>query len=156
MIETKSSALAQAAEMNVERALLEKKKRVTRHSYSLEGVSSSCGYMLLTCPVRQYCHASSFSLLKPVVPGDARVAKRPRKAGATILGKASLSEFAPRTPSTRLVRRCGQSKGAYCPDADPYVSSSGSGIAASIGLAAVTLDSETDESVTCPAQRCGY
>ncbi|PBL04463.1 hypothetical protein ARMGADRAFT_1057221 [Armillaria gallica] len=78
VVETKSSALAQAAEMDVERAPLEKKKRVARHSYSLEG---------------QYCHASSFSLFNLVVPGDARVAKRPRKAGAIILGKANLSEF---------------------------------------------------------------
>lgn len=95
VIETKSSALAQAAEMDVERALLEKeKKRVTRHCYSLEGVSSSCGYMLLTCPVGQYCHASSFSLLNSAVPGHARVAKRPHIAGAVILSKANLSKSA--------------------------------------------------------------
>lgn len=39
---------------------------------------------------------------------------------------------------------------AYFPRADPCGSSSGSGIAASIGLAAVTLGTETDGSITCP------
>ena len=46
--------------------------------------------------------------------------------------------------------RGGQNTGAYFPNADPCGSSSGSGVAASIGLAAVTLGSETDGSITCP------
>lgn len=46
--------------------------------------------------------------------------------------------------------RGGQCTNAYFPHADPCGSSSGSGVAASIGLAAVTLGTETDGSITCP------
>ncbi len=99
--------------------------------------------------------AGSFSLLDSIVPEDAGVVKRLRKAGAIILGKANLSEFA--HFRGRLASgwsgRGGQSKGTYFPGADPCGSSSGSGIAASIGLAAVTLGSETDGSITCPASQ---
>lgn len=47
--------------------------------------------------------------------------------------------------------RGGQCRGAFFPNADPCGSSSGSGVAASIGLAAVTLGTETDGSITCPS-----
>lgn len=97
--------------------------------------------------------AGSFSLLNSVVPEDAGVVKRLRKAGAIILGKANLSEFAHfrgNLPSG-WSGRGGQCTNAYFPHADPCGSSSGSGVAASIGLAAVTLGSETDGSITCPS-----
>jgi amidase len=47
--------------------------------------------------------------------------------------------------------RGGQGTNAYVPGADTCGSSSGSGIAASIGLATVTLGTETDGSITCPS-----
>ncbi|KAL0959934.1 hypothetical protein HGRIS_011597 [Hohenbuehelia grisea] len=97
--------------------------------------------------------AGSFSLLGSVVPRDAGVVTRLRKAGAIILGKANLSEFAHfrgNLPSG-WSGRGGQNTNAYFPNADPCGSSSGSGVAASIGLAAVTLGTETDGSITCPS-----
>ncbi|KZW00379.1 amidase signature enzyme [Exidia glandulosa HHB12029] len=97
--------------------------------------------------------AGSFSLLKSVVPGDATVAAKLRKAGAIFLGKANLSEWAHfrgALPSG-WSGRGGQCTNAYFPSADPCGSSSGSGVAASIGLVAVTLGSETDGSITCPS-----
>ncbi|KAI5118128.1 hypothetical protein M0805_008035 [Coniferiporia weirii] len=96
--------------------------------------------------------AGSFSLLKSVVPEDAGVIKRLRAAGAIILGKANLSEWAHfrGNIASGWSGRGGQSTNAYFPNADPCGSSSGSGIAASIGLAAVTLGTETDGSITCP------
>ncbi|EIN14649.1 amidase signature enzyme [Punctularia strigosozonata HHB-11173 SS5] len=97
--------------------------------------------------------AGSFSLLGSVVPRDAGVVTRLRKAGAVILGKANLSEFAHfrGNLASGWSGRGGQCSGAYFPAIDPCGSSSGSGVAASIGLAAVTLGSETDGSITCPA-----
>ncbi|KAG6880939.1 hypothetical protein C0993_003589, partial [Termitomyces sp. T159_Od127] len=85
--------------------------------------------------------AGSFSLLGSVVPDDAGVVKRLRKAGAIILGKANLSEFAHYRGNlaSGWSGRGGQSTNAYFPSADPCGSSSGSGIAASIGLVAVAL-----------------
>ncbi|KAF8062472.1 amidase signature enzyme [Lyophyllum atratum] len=97
--------------------------------------------------------AGSFSLLGSVVPDDAGVVKRLRKAGAIILGKANLSEWAHfrGNVASGWSGRGGQATNAYFPKADPCGSSSGSGIAASIGLAAVTLGSETDGSIICPS-----
>jgi amidase len=84
---------------------------------------------------------------------DAGVIKRLRAAGAIILGKASLSEWS----SFRGYNapgwsgRGGQCTNPYFPNADPCGSSSGSGTASAIGLAALTLGTETDGSITCPA-----
>lgn len=115
--------------------------------------------------------AGSYSLLGSVVPDDAGVVKRLRKAGAIVLGafakfecaihadlgftgKASMSEFA-HFRSERMASGwsgiVGQNTNAYYPNADPCGSSSGSGVAASIGLAAVTLGTETDGSIICPS-----
>ncbi len=116
--------------------------------------------------------AGSFSLLGSIVPEDAGVVKNLRKGGAIILGtslyplqshgyqraftsgKANLSEWAhfrSNSIPSGWSGRGGQCTNAYFPHADPCGSSSGSGVAASIGLAAVTLGSETDGSITCPS-----
>ncbi|KIP05450.1 hypothetical protein PHLGIDRAFT_25089 [Phlebiopsis gigantea 11061_1 CR5-6] len=97
--------------------------------------------------------AGSFSLLKSVVPDDAGVVKRLRAAGAIILGKANLSEFAHfrGNLASGWSGRGGQCTNAYFPHADPCGSSSGSGVASSIGLTAVSLGTETDGSITCPS-----
>ncbi|KAF9447278.1 amidase signature enzyme [Macrolepiota fuliginosa MF-IS2] len=96
--------------------------------------------------------AGSFSLLGSVVPDDAGVVKRLRAAGAIILGKANLSEWAHfrGNLASGWSGRGLQCTNAYFPNADPCGSSSGSGVAASIGLATVTLGTETDGSITCP------
>ncbi|KAK0500053.1 amidase signature enzyme [Armillaria luteobubalina] len=150
VIEKNPSALAQAAEMDAERAILGKRS-------ALHGIPILLKDNIATVASegRMNTTAGSFSLLDSIVPEDAGVVKRLRKAGAIILGKANLSEFA--HFRGRLASgwsgRGGQSKGAYFPGADPCGSSSGSGIAASIGLVAVTLGSETDGSITCPASQ---
>jgi amidase len=97
--------------------------------------------------------AGSYSLEGSVVPRDAGVVTRLRKAGAIILGKANLSEFAHfrGNVASGWSGRGGQCTNAYFPGADPCGSSSGSGVAASIGLAAATLGTETDGSITCPS-----
>lgn len=106
-----------------------------------------------------------------IVPDDAGVVKRLRKAGAIILGaqnrcsftclinihligKTNLSEFAyfrEWTFPSGWSGRGGQCLNAYYNNTDPCGSSSGSGVAASIGLSAVTLGTETDGSITCPS-----
>ncbi|KAK7460688.1 hypothetical protein VKT23_009403 [Stygiomarasmius scandens] len=99
--------------------------------------------------------AGSFSLLGSIVPDDAGVVKRLRAAGAIILGKANLSEFAEfrgNLPSG-WSGRGGQCTNAFFPNADPCGSSSGSGVGSSIGLTVVALGSETDGSITCPTSQ---
>ena len=97
--------------------------------------------------------AGSFALLRSLVPRDAHVAAKLRAAGALLLGKANLSEWANfrgLVPSG-FSGRGGQASSAYVPLGDPCGSSSGSAIASAIGLAAAALGSETDGSIVCPS-----
>ncbi|KAJ7150493.1 amidase signature domain-containing protein [Mycena crocata] len=86
-----------------------------------------------------------------VVPDDAGVVKRLRKAGAIILGKTNMSEFAGLRGNNGWSGRGGQTTSPYYPQANPCGSSSGSAVAAAIGLAAVTVGTETDGSIICPS-----
>ena len=98
--------------------------------------------------------AGSFALLGSVVPRDAGVAARLRAAGAILLGKANLSEWAHFRGSvpSGWSGRGGQASSAYVPLGDPGGSSSGSGIGTSIGLCAASLGTETDGSIISPSQ----
>ncbi|KAB1207484.1 hypothetical protein CJ030_MR7G000721 [Morella rubra] len=98
--------------------------------------------------------AGSYALLGSVVPRDAGVVKKLRKAGAIIIGKASLSEWAhfrsAYAPSG-WSGRSGQGKNPYVLSADPCGSSSGSAISVAANLVAVSLATETDGSIICPS-----
>ncbi|KAJ8082283.1 hypothetical protein PM082_008134 [Marasmius tenuissimus] len=147
VLEINPSALEQAAAMDKERKL--DGKRSMLHGIPIllkDNIATVASEGMNTT-------AGSFSLLGSIVPEDAGVVKRLRKAGAIILGKANLSEFAHfrgNLPSG-WSGRGGQNTNAYFPNADPCGSSSGSGVAASIGLVTVTLGTETDGSITCPS-----
>src|SRR6516162_283697 len=81
-----------------------------------------------------------------------------REAGAVILGKANLSEWAnfrSTHPTSGWSTLGGQAANPHAPDRNPSGSSSGSGVAAAAGLAAVTVGTETDGSIVCPASACG-
>ncbi|CAH8380098.1 unnamed protein product [Eruca vesicaria subsp. sativa] len=100
--------------------------------------------------------AGSLALLGSVVPRDAGVVKRLRESGAVILGKASLSEWAHfrsnNIPSGWCARGL-QGKNPYVLTADPCGSSSGSAISVAANLVAVSLGTETDGSILCPASQ---
>lgn len=85
---------------------------------------------------------------------DAFIAKKLRDAGAVILGKTNLSEWA-NFRSSRSVSgwssRGGQTKNAYVLDRSPCGSSSGSAVAVSANLCTVAIGTETDGSINCPA-----
>ncbi|KAL5561146.1 hypothetical protein UlMin_030893 [Ulmus minor] len=98
--------------------------------------------------------AGSFALLGSVVPRDAGVVAKLRKAGAIILGKASLSEWSYSRSNLAPPGwngRAGQGVNPYNTLQTPCGSSSGSGISAAANLAAVTLGTETDGSILCPS-----
>src|SRR5467141_3956282 len=85
---------------------------------------------------------------------DSFVAKKLREAGAVILGKTNLSEWAnfrSSHSSSGWSGRGGQTKNAYVLDRNPCGSSSGTGAAISANLAAIGIGTETDGSVVCPA-----
>ncbi|KAF7810801.1 putative amidase [Senna tora] len=98
--------------------------------------------------------AGSFALLGSVVPRDAAVVAKLRKSGAIILGKASLTEWASfrsLTLPNGWSARGGQGKNPYVLSADPCGSSSGSAISTSANLVTVSVGTETDGSILCPA-----
>ena len=91
-------------------------------------------------------------------PGDAWLVTRLRDAGAVILGKANLSEWAnfrSSHPTSGWSTLGGQAANPHALDRNPSGSSSGSAAAAAAGLAAVTVGTETDGSIVCPASACG-
>jgi amidase len=102
--------------------------------------------------------AGSLALEGSVPPRDSGVAARLREAGAVILGKANMSEWA-NFRSSRSVSgwsaRGGQCRNPYALDRNPCGSSSGSGVAVSANLAPLAVGTETDGSIVCPATNCG-
>ena len=98
--------------------------------------------------------AGSFALLKSTVPEDSTIARKLREAGAILLGKTNLSQWAfyRSTNSTAGWSALGgQTYGAYYRDQDPNGSSSGSAVASSLGLAAGSIGTETDGSIVLPS-----
>ncbi|KAK5652961.1 hypothetical protein OQA88_9440 [Cercophora sp. LCS_1] len=100
--------------------------------------------------------AGSYALLGSSPPREASVIERLRKAGAIILGKSNLSEFA-NFRSTNATNgwspRGGQTWGAFVPGQASQGSSSGSGVAMPLGLAPGSLGTETDGSIVLPSQK---
>jgi amidase len=102
--------------------------------------------------------AGSLALEGSIAARDAFVAERLRAAGAVILGKANLSEWANfrSTHSTSgWSARGGQCRNPYSLDRNPCGSSSGSGVAVSANLCAVAVGTETDGSIVCPSTTSG-
>jgi amidase len=91
-------------------------------------------------------------------PDDAFLVTRLREAGAVIIGKANLSEWANfrSTHSTSGWSTLGgQTANPYALDRNPSGSSSGSAAGVAAALAAVSVGTETDGSIVCPASACG-
>src|SRR5215471_18653996 len=98
--------------------------------------------------------AGSFALVGQPATRDSTVAAKLRAGGAVILGKTTLSEWAnfrSLFSSSGWSGRGGQCNNPYAIDRNPCGSSSGSGAAASANLTAVSLGTETDGSIVCPA-----
>jgi amidase len=107
---------------------------------------------------RMMTTAGSLALVGRPAPLDSTVAKQLRNAGAVILGKANLSEWANFRSfhsSSGWSGRGGQTKNPYVLDRNPCGSSSGSAAAAAASLCAAAVGTETDGSIVCPASNCG-
>jgi amidase len=102
--------------------------------------------------------AGSLALEGSIPPRDATVAERLRRAGAVLLGKANMSEWAnfrSSHSSSGWSSRGGQCSNPYALDRSPCGSSSGSAVAVAANLVAAALGTETDGSVVCPASATG-
>jgi len=107
---------------------------------------------------RMHTTAGSLALLGARAPRDSAVAARLRAAGAVILGKTNLSEWA-NMRSTRSTSgwsgRGGLTRNPYALDRNTSGSSSGSAAAAAADLATFAVGTETDGSIVSPSSICG-
>jgi amidase len=107
---------------------------------------------------RMMTTAGSLALVGSKPPRDSFVAQKLRAAGAVILGKTNLSEWANIRSShstSGWSGRGGLTKNPYALDRNPCGSSSGSGAGVSANLCAAAIGTETDGSIVCPASSNG-
>ncbi|HKU75224.1 MAG TPA: amidase [Pyrinomonadaceae bacterium] len=103
---------------------------------------------------RMMTTAGSLALVGSKPARDAYVAQKLREAGAVILGKTNLSEWAnfrSTKSSSGWSARGGQTKNPYSLERNPCGSSSGSGAAVAANLCAGAIGTETDGSIVCPS-----
>ena len=150
VIETNPDALTIAAERDAER-------RAGKVRGPLHGIPVLIKDNIDSAD-RMQTTAGSLALVGKPAPRDAFIVQRLREAGAVLLGKTNLSEWA-NFRSTRSTSgwsgRGGQTRHPFVIDRNPCGSSSGTGTAISANLAAVGIGTETDGSIICPSSICG-
>ncbi|XP_037470846.1 probable amidase At4g34880, partial [Triticum dicoccoides] len=148
VIQVNPDALRQAARADAERCSV----RRSRASGALRGVPVLLKDNIATRDALNTT-TGSFALLGSMVRRDAGVVRRLRRAGAVVLGKANMDEWANFRSFSGggWSARGGKGRNPYVLSATPCGSSTGSAIAAAASMAAVTLGTETDGSILCPA-----
>src|SRR5206468_3458590 len=107
---------------------------------------------------KMHTSAGSLALVESKPAQDSAVARKLREAGAVILGKTNLSEWANIRSShstSGWSGRGGLTKNPYALDRNPCGSSSGTGAGISANLAAIGIGTETDGSIVCPSSSNG-
>ena len=107
---------------------------------------------------RMMTTAGSLALVGSIARRDSFVVERLRAAGAILLGKTNLSEWANFRGHRSISGwsgRGGQTRNPYCLDRSPSGSSSGSAAAVAANLCAVAVGTETNGSIVSPASHCG-
>lgn len=150
VIETNPDALELASALDAE-----------RHNQATRGPLHGIPVLLkdnIDTGDRMLTTAGSLAMIDAPAPRDAGIVERLRKAGALILGKTNLSEWAnfrSTHSSSGWSGRGGQTKNPYVLDRNPCGSSAGSGTAIAAGLATLAVGTETDGSIICPAAMNG-
>ena len=150
VVEVNPDALAQARALDAER-------RAGRLRGPLHGLTVLIKDNIATAD-RMATTAGSLALAGLHAQRDAHIVTRLRQAGAVILGKTNLSEWAnfrSTRSSSGWSSRGGQTKNAYALTRTPSGSSSGSGVAVAAGLCVFAVGTETDGSIVSPASRSG-
>ena len=146
VLETNPDALAIADQLDAER-----KSRGPRGP--LHGIPILIKDNIATAD-KMMTTAGSLALAGTKPPKDAFIVERLREAGAVILGKTNLSEWAnirSNHSSSGWSGRGGQTKNPYALDRNPSGSSSGSGAAIAANLAGAAVGTETDGSIVSPS-----
>jgi amidase len=150
VLETNPDALGDASVLDAER-------RVGNIRGPLHGIPVLLKDNIATTG-RMHTTAGSVALLEATVPREAFLVGRLRAAGAVVLGKTNLSEWAnfrSTHSSSGWSGRGGQCRNPYVLDRSPSGSSSGSGAAVAANLCAVAVGTETDGSIVSPSAACG-
>jgi len=150
VIETNPEALAIARRLDAER-------RVGKTRGPLHGIPVLIKDNVDTAD-RMTTTAGSLALEGSIAPRDSFVAEQLRAAGAILLGKTNMSEWANFRSShstSGWSGRGGQCRNPYSLDRNPCGSSSGSGAATSANFAAAAIGTETDGSIICPSAANG-
>jgi amidase len=146
VIETNPRALEIAAALDVERKTRGARGPLHGVPVLIKDNVETSDHMMST--------AGSLALAGWYAPQDAPLVQRLRAAGAVILGKANLSEWANFRSTHSLSGwsgRGGQCRNPYATDRTPSGSSSGSAVAVSANLCAIAVGTETDGSIVSPA-----
>ena len=156
-IETVDATLRSVLEMNPDALEIADAMDAERRSGSVRGPLHGIPILVkdnIDTADRMKTTAGSFALGDVKPARDAFVVGQLRDAGAVILGKANLSEWAnfrSTRSSSGWSARGGQCRNPYALDRSPCGSSSGSGVAVSANLCAVAVGTETDGSIVCPS-----
>jgi amidase len=145
VIEVNPAALAEATRLDAERASGEVRGPLHGVPVLLKDNIDAVGMVN---------SAGSMALADHRPSTDAHLVSQLRAAGAVILGKTNLSEWAnfrSTRSSSGWSTRGGQTRNPHVLDRSPCGSSSGSGVAVAIGFAPLSVGTETDGSVICPA-----
>jgi len=156
-IDKKGPALASVIEMNPDAeqiaAALDRERKERGPRGPLHGIPILIKDNIDTKD-RMMTTAGSLALVGSKPLRDAFIAQKLREAGAVILGKTNLSEWAnfrSTKSSSGWSGRGGQTKNPYSLDRNPCGSSSGSGAAVGANLCAAAIGTETDGSIVCPS-----
>lgn len=150
-VEPKVNAFVTVNKDAIERArTIDKKIRDGDHAGPLAGVAVSIKDNICTKGIRTTC--ASRMLESYVPPYDATVIKRLQQAGAIVIGKANLDEFA--MGSTTEFSRYGTTRNPWDISRVPGGSSGGSAASVAAQECTVSLGSDTGGSVRCPASFC--
>ncbi|MFL5515522.1 MAG: amidase [Gemmatimonadales bacterium] len=150
IIETNPDALTRAEELDRERAAKGSRGPLHGIPVLLKDNIDTADRMTTT--------AGSLALEGSIPPRDSHVAERLRAAGAILLAKANLSEWAyirSSRSSSGWSARGGQCRNPYVLDRNPCGSSSGSAAGVSANFGAAAVGTETDGSIVCPASANG-
>ncbi|HXA98802.1 MAG TPA: amidase, partial [Candidatus Dormibacteraeota bacterium] len=134
-------------------AALDRERKAGRVRGPLHGIPVLIKDNIATAD-RMETTAGALALVGAKPRQDSTIARRLRDAGAVILGKASMSEWAyfkSAPGSSGWSARNGQSRNPYALDRSPCGSSSGSAIAVAASLVTVAIGTETDGSIVCPS-----
>ncbi len=156
-IDKKGPLLNSVIELNPDALIIAKAMDEERKAGKIRGLLHGIPVLIkdnINTADKMQTTAGSLAMEGHIAANDSFVVKQLRRAGAVILGKTNLSEWAnfrSNHSSSGWSSRGGQTKNPYILDHNPCGSSSGSGVAVAANLCAVAVGTETDGSVTCPA-----